>query len=534
MQKTMLQNQQSTNRLKPYFLHLLIIFIFTIIIQLCFQDFFLEDAYIHVRYVENTVSSGAWSSWNIGEKPVSGDSSPLWLAILVVLKFIGISPYLGSKIIASMAFIACLTDLVTFYNAKRKSKGLLMEIVFTISLFTLIPMLFYSVSGIETILFVFLISRLVLSGSRFGHALAAIGLSMVRPEGVLFVLGITATKYWKDWITIIKTILPAFFLYIAYLLFHKSYFGYMLPNTYYAKADLPMLHAIIYGCRTLALFLKDYYLVMGFAGLYFLSGQLKKSDKIILALAVIILFFIFKVGGDNAAAFPHHRHILPLILFAWIYAFLTAEDIASKYKHGNIVMFFILCVLFWSHFSSEMHTEHSPFRNTKQIVKKLLRLPLVGKSAPETSLPSTHKILSYFPDGESFASCSAGETPSIFLKLNFIDMLGLNDEYIARNGTRQYGQTDTKTEYSYVLSRSPGLIEQPIASSHIQTNRVQIGSSHWREVVDQFLSDDRLYQNYWFLPSSGSSIFIHNRIVPLLPKETRDSLSRYRKEKSFQ
>jgi hypothetical protein len=88
-----------------------------------FWDYYLEDAFIHLRYTENTVESGQWSIWNLGESPVSGSSSPLWLGVLVIFRFFGVDAYAVSKLISSASLFGLSVLLLNqmFHRTRSQS-----------------------------------------------------------------------------------------------------------------------------------------------------------------------------------------------------------------------------------------------------------------------------------------------------------------------------------------------------------------------------------------------------------------------------
>jgi len=506
---------------------IVVVLLMTVCTQWALRDIFLEDAYMHIRYAANALETGVWGCWNIGETPVSGESSPLWLALLLVLSQLGITPLVAAKSLGGIALFACFIDLIMLYNRKRTTTDRLSEFVFAASLFTLIPLLFYSISGMETVLFVYLTTRLTLTPSARWHAWIAIPLVLIRPEGALFVFVLTVTKWWRNWKMIALTGLPAFGVFVAYLVFHRLYFGDWLPNTYYAKADLPVSHAAAYGLRATALFLKDYYFVIACAALLLLSRRLDRIDVRFVALMATCVFIVLKVGGDNAAAFPHHRHFLPILGVVWVYAFLFVETVSKHVRFRMLTTVVLVVALSITHYASESGTEHSPFTHPKVRLKKIFHLPSVGVPSTPMPTPSFERILSTLPDGALVATGASGKAPARFLNLKFLDMLGLNDVHISRHGTRQYGQVDTKTDFDYVLRRQPAVISLPIASRHVEAGQVQIGQTHWRLLVDQILDDTRLYENYRLIPCSSSAVFAHTNILSYLSNDMQTSARQY-------
>ena len=94
-------------------------------------------------------------------------------------------------------------------------------------------------------------------------------------------------------------------------------------------------------------------------------------------------------------------------------------------------------------------------------------------------------------------------------------MVGLHNTFIAHNGSIQllspkgglpYG-LDAKTHVDYTLNRLPDVLLLPIASKFVRENKVKIGVSHWRIMIDQFLNHPKFIENYEFVPTCDTALF---------------------------
>jgi len=489
------------------------------------RGFFLEDAYMHLRYAENTVAAGRWSIWNVGEKPVSGSTSPLWLALLVLFRIVGVTPFATSKVLGAIALAGFFLDLHKFWRQRTNQvESTWINLAFALSLFTLIPLLFYAVCGMETIFVLWLLSRLILVRSITAHSIWSVFLVLARSEGAVIVFIITVVKYWRKWKQIILAGLPSFVVFTAYLIWHYFYFGHIFPNTYYAKADLLLYEGILYGARSLFLFLSEYYLIIVFAFLYLITRKINRLDGMVLAVWGFLIVYMLRVGGDNAVAFPHHRHFLVFVGFGWVYAFIFLVDIARRIRPQKLVLTMLILVSLMSHFTNETRAEGSPLRNLKGYVKAIIGLPGVSHSPDRAGdLPSITQILEHIPDNAVVATSAAGRVTATFLRLKFIDMLGLHNEHIAHHGKRQFGQVDTKTDMAYVISRKPDVIVLPIRSIYIKQGFVQRGVTHWRILVDEALSHPTMCSEYRFVPTRDQAIFVHEQMLDFLPAKLRET-----------
>lgn len=224
-------------------------FIIALFLFLAFYyfDFMLDDPYISFRYAEN-FALGNGLVFNIGER-VEGYTNFLWVIMLSVIVRMRFDPVLFSKL------LGILFGLATIILAYRFSKSISDDD----SLFNLLASLLvssswyfalWSIGGLETSLFTFLVFAALywygreekadifpLSGILYALA------TMTRPEGGLFfatavlhraILRFQERLLCKKDIIWVMTFLG---LYLPYFIWRFVYYGYLLPNTFYAKAS---------------------------------------------------------------------------------------------------------------------------------------------------------------------------------------------------------------------------------------------------------------------------------------------------------
>jgi arabinofuranosyltransferase len=210
-----------------------------------------EDAYITYRFARN-VAEGHGFVWNVGEAPVEGFTNFLWLLLSV-------GAYrLGLDLPRFTQGLGVLAGMVTLVYAWRFSTEVLRHrpgvALFTTTLLAACgPLATWATSGLETVPFtltvtmaVFYASRLPSPASSRNTMIAAVCLllaTLTRPEGFgLFVIvaaaqGVLGRSAWqshrsRDAGLLAATYVPLFLLYFAWR-YHT--FGYLLPNTFYAK-----------------------------------------------------------------------------------------------------------------------------------------------------------------------------------------------------------------------------------------------------------------------------------------------------------
>lgn len=241
-----------------------------------------EDSYITFRYVENFVS-GQGLVYNPGER-VEGYSNFLWLMILALFRWLGFNIINVSKFLAvganSLTIILSTIFLVSLLKSRFTIEEL-KKLPFLIFLFPALliffnPMLHYnSDRGLETCFYAMLLltGTWLLSEERLLPAsLVFSALALTRPEGFFYMGIATLFFFWLKLsviknqqikiknvrvnnervisrarlknsvltdgiIPVLKFILPFTVIFGAYLIWRRSYYGYWLPNTVYAKVS---------------------------------------------------------------------------------------------------------------------------------------------------------------------------------------------------------------------------------------------------------------------------------------------------------
>ena len=210
-------------------------------------EWYIEDAAITFSYSRNWFNGDGLSPFPGGER-IEGYSNPSWMALMALWMFVGVDPWLSSKLMA-LAFGAA-TVWITWLIAREvvddpDSPAVLIAPVF---LAAFPQFAFWNASGLENPIFnLFLALGLwrTLVEARLGgfpwSSVAFLGLALTRPEGIMYAAwggfvylvfqstagrGLGSTAKW----------LAAFFVpFTIYHLLRYNYFAWAFPNTYYAK-----------------------------------------------------------------------------------------------------------------------------------------------------------------------------------------------------------------------------------------------------------------------------------------------------------
>ena len=164
---------------------------------------------------------------------------------------------------------------------------------------------------------------------------------MTRPEGPLFLFIATLfkvkhfytdkalTKVFYQWATFI---LITFGLYFAW---RYGYYGYVFPNTFYAKTG-GGTHKIVLGFQ----YVYDFYLSQGLNIIFHITGLvfllytylvaklLKQKLLVIILIYVFYISFIIYAGGDWMAGYRFFSQIFPI--------FAVVAGVGSSYFYKSI------------------------------------------------------------------------------------------------------------------------------------------------------------------------------------------------------
>lgn len=234
-----------------------------------FPKWTVDDAYITYRYAENLAHHGQLT-WNVDLDPVEGYTGVALPVVLAGAIAVGADPDVASKTIGVLAFL--LLALTTWRLCGRLSVSPLGKSAVLAGLCTAPFMFTHALSGLETVMFMACVvlavdrAAAVELATRFERSLwlelsaSTLVASLIRPEGVALscVLLIaclcaearrrpaptTADQFGRgEGSFAVSSMLRALGIWIgvfvlpgaAYFAWRASYYGQLLPNTFYAK-----------------------------------------------------------------------------------------------------------------------------------------------------------------------------------------------------------------------------------------------------------------------------------------------------------
>ncbi|MGI6458427.1 MAG: hypothetical protein ACOX5R_22820 [bacterium] len=420
----------------------------------------LDDAFISFRYAEH-FADGLGLVYNPGER-VEGYSTFLWVLLLSFFYRVGADTLLAAKVLGVL--FSLLTLLLVLFSY-RWIREITAETSLTAAFFLGSSGIFlpWQFSGMEVSMYSFLITltlMVYLGQVRGRESVSACFIlvllcwltALTRPEGLLlfavlvgdqillYCLPLNRRKLFSVGNTLI---LPFLFLYGGYILWRYSYYGFFLPNTFYAKVGWSSAQ-VLRGLHYIREFLIPALgLILPFIALLLVKRTMWRNGtvKILLVLLLLFLMYVIVVGGDSMPAFRFLAPVMPLlaILAAMsVTALSLRREIILVYVAGGIC--FNMIITYWDW---DIHQHILSDR--------------VAHHGREVGLWLKERV----DDNTVIATNAAGSIP-YYSGLRAIDMLGLNDLHIAHQEKENMGQGSAgheKTDGQYILSRKPDIIQ---------------------------------------------------------------------------
>lgn len=430
--------------------------------------FLQDDAFITYRYARN-LARGNGLVFNRGEK-VEGYTNFLWTLMHWLPEKMGWSSPIFSQLIGIVMMLA--TVAVTLRLARRLFNSPAFAFLVAMTLVANMTFLTYATGGLETMqqtLLVVSVAALLLpvtATSRCGgwrragagvcaglavltrldsavlvgtwilvhlvmtwrleHAAAAeVGIDPTTDEAA--VEATAATSHGSVLRATWQIGLPAALLVLPWLFWKLSYYGELLPNTFFAKSAANPIVPFVFGIFYLVAFFVSYAAFLLIGRFRRLRGELFAVPGVVQALMVVPVWFLYicVVGGD----FMEYRFMVPVIpVLAVVAAFLI-----NRYRSVNRQILLVIVLLV---FSGVHHIAPTIVPYPVLTFSELSHWP----NESTTSWKGKGEFLAeQFPGGADaegqpiLAVAPLGVLP-YFADLPTIDMLGLTDPYIARHG----------------------------------------------------------------------------------------------------
>ncbi|MBM4035442.1 MAG: hypothetical protein FJ291_27185 [Planctomycetes bacterium] len=426
--------------------------------------FVQDDAFISFRYADHLVE-GRGLVWNDGER-VEGYTNFLWVLAIAGLRALGVEAVAASYALGLGCF--ALSLFLTYRLGRvlvgTDAAGLLaMALAGTNYSFSA-----YATGGLETQLQACLLTAsalLALGGIQRGawppRQLAGLSVLMAAavltrpdsalPVGVLGLACLAAIVRRGGLRQLAPLALPFAAIVGAWLAWKWHYYGDLLPNTFHAKLGTPVSWEE--GGYYLQAFLVSYFLapfpLLGLCSL----RKLRESSPLTVAALLVALWvaYVFAVGG----CFMEFRFFLPILPLAFVLvAWLILAVASERAMQGALVLLVLAGSLHhaWG-FGRSVRTKH--ISTTRELHNAVF--------APHYNWAGIGKALSAAlgPSRDvKIAVTAAGAIP-YYSRLETLDMLGLNDAWVARHGIVEAGNRighRRLAPIAHVLERGVNLI----------------------------------------------------------------------------
>jgi hypothetical protein len=463
-----------------------------------------DDAYITLRYARN-LADGIGPVWNPGQH-VEGYTNFLWMVVLAGMYRAGVDLVAASLLLSFGAMLAMALLIWRIWRLWADEEGgviaepaTLAAVLFAIGLNDAI--VFWGFSGLETPLTAALLTATVYlylvetRGARFPwSAVAAAAAAMTRPEFVL-VGGVTgafvawdairtrdvaAVRRAAGWVALFAI------LYGTYFVWRYSYYGYLFPNTFYAKVGsntdfIQRGLGYIRAGGTAYLFLP--FVVGGLVLMAQGATRMRRDVAYILAIFAVLVVAIIIEGGD---AFAHGRFLAPLVPILYL---------------PGICGFALML--------SRAVPDRRQFVIVAAVAGALAGLALVHVSI-DPSLPRDRRALEErrvfglwlrdnLPHDYVVGTYASGAVP-YYSQLPSLDLLGLTDETIAHAHVPNFGKGvigHEKYDIDYVLDTvRPQVIVTGDTAPFVFTRALYESSKGIVEGQNQLASDKRTWELY--------------------------------------
>jgi len=424
-----------------------------------YRQFMADDAFISLRYAERLLQ-GHGLTWNDGEA-VEGYTNLLWILGCALLGKLGLDLVWAARVLGLLGTTAAIAAIIWTYRAstfREAFPGFAGGLAVAVAG----PIVVWTFGGLEQPLLAGLLAwavalsfplleevrprtvTILLPGLFLGLIV------LTRADGALFTfaacLGLLAARGLNRErlrIAALYVAVPALF-FLGQLAFRQVTYHEWLPNSAFAKVGFSFVRAwtgaqYVVGVIYLASLVVPAVLAFRAADAEPLRGRARFLGVVL----AVWLGYLILVGGD---IFPGRRHLVPaVILFAYLATVFLARRIPSNRSLQPTVGATALCLsaLFVLQVVDPMNVRarQERWEWDGEVVGGLLA----------KAFGSKRPLLAVDP---------AGCLP-YFSKLPSVDMLGINDHYLAHHRPKDFGMGPLGHELgdgAYVLSRKPDLV----------------------------------------------------------------------------
>lgn len=453
-----------------------------------YRPFLSDDALISLRY-SNRLIQGEGLSWTPGP-PVEGYSNLMWILLIALLGSLGTDLIQASRILGMFCMSAVVVFVAMRYLSPKRSLGSMFGFVLGMTFFVgAAPVAVWTIGGLEQPLIAATIAGAIplfwlASDSGYKDHSVAFALSaslgalcLTRPDGILFsaaaLFSIFAGRLFhasnwprsRVWIVLSMPILCS----AGQLVFRVFYYGDWIPNSARVKFT-PSPHHLKEGIS------------------YVSNGFLSLAPAILIALAFLFLGVIVRES---------RKRFMPILIFlmAWVgYLILIGGDIFPAYRHFVPIIVLMTYALAEGSALILQKLGKNPLKKAAFVVV-LLGVVLIT-AAGQGKNPENKKAVDErwewfgkalgltlkraFHGTQPLMAVTAAGCLPYWTEFPCLDMLGLNDRYLARHKPEDVGSGFLGHELGdgdYVLRRAPEIIIFGVGSEPAFRPGIELSSS---------------------------------------------------------
>jgi hypothetical protein len=429
----------------------------------------VDDAFITFRYSSNLAHFGA-PVWNVGDAhPAEGYTSFVWMVLMALPHLVHFGAVVFSKVVGTAcSFATILASVGLAWSLCRSANPFIRRLTAALAIPILVASpaaAIHSVSGMETALFTFLTTSLLLNATLLNRPSSAhqrhlmnaffilgLLLALTRPEGILLVLSTAAALLLRKQSSSSypalfdrrRLLLRGFWLVLlpaaAFQLWRISYYHHLFPLSFYVKVAAPSINSHFDGARELLRFLREIFVAQPLFGLAIVIAAAMVRRTAAPALVAVLVHMLFFAVPKPIMAFEW-RFLFPVLPFLaglaavglgalveWIWNRIQARaehrsrflPSASAFGVGIVAV----ALQIWS---------FSPNCN-----RRLADFVAYGSAMHSANIPlgkALRRLGGSDPQQHSLATGEAGAIP-YYSGWRTVDIFGLNDVLIATSHNR--------------------------------------------------------------------------------------------------
>ena len=241
-----------------------------------------------------------------------------------------------------------------------------------------------------------------------------------------------------------------------------------------------------------------------FAGVIagFRSKTERRVSLFLVGFTGLYAAYIAKVGGDNLFPFPYWRHFVHISPFL----FLGAAAGVVSFARGRIVPAIFVSLVCVGTADAVTIIHHLGGRMKEEITDGI-------RAWPGLEHASHNEFYRWIDDHTSddtiIAASLAGELAYV-VDATHMDTLGLNNSWIARNGTFDPdGPQDSKSDMKWVMEQRPDMVECYMSGRDILDGATaKQAVNNWRrKMCVEMLTSPIFLEEYLFVTNAPYSVF---------------------------